>query len=434
MKASLLLVALASLLLPSGASAQLFGGSRGHSADGGSRSHGLGFGFGSDHSRSRGIMFGNRSDHTVSVYRAPLRARLDGGPPMPRAQPLLRLAPGQAGSVPAETGQEFVVTAPDWSRPVEAITAGTWSRRVFVSEDDLHAIGTRRYSTTFDNRSGGPVIINQEVDGNEVGWVALSNGESRPLISYERQQWVVRDGETGDVLQRATTPAGNAVAMIHPRRMAPGFMGFGRPHGRPPGGGGHGGHGGHGQGHGQTPGDLPIDHVTLTITNTGHNPIAVYKKTPFGGRKFGTIGGGRSGRVETAPGEVWRLEDAVTYAVLQTIVVPDDDPHCAVSVAGHRPRPPAPPALKKVKIRVYNDTPEMIYVYKRKDDGWKYTKRINAGRYYNLEFYQGQQVSIRHPRSKREIEQFAAPSRSGSVRIQSHGDYSHGDHSHARGR
>ncbi len=425
MKTSLLLLALTSLLLPTGASAQLFGGSRDHSAEGGEGRHGSGFGSG--HSRSRGVMFSNRSDHTVSVYRAPLQARLNGGPPMSRTQPLLRLAPGQAGGVPAEAGQEFVVTAPDWSRPVEAITAGTWSRRVSVSEDDLHAIGTRRHSTTFDNRSGGPVIINQEIDGNEVGWVGLVNGEARPLISYERQNWVVRDGETGKVLQRATSPAGNATVMIRPRYMAPGFPGFGRPpHGRPP----HGGGGGHDHGgHGHDPGEPPIDHVTLTITNTGHNPVAVYKKTPFGGRKFGTVAGGRSGRVETAPGEVWRIDDAVTYAELQTIVVPDGDPHCAVSVAGHRRQPPAPPAPKKVKVRVYNDTPEMIYVYKRKGDGWKYTKRINAGRYYNLEFYQGQPVSIRDPRSGREIEQFAAPSKSGPVRIQGHGD-----HAHARGR
>ena len=208
-------------------------------------------------------MFSNRSDHTVSVYRAPLQARLDGGPPMPRAQPLLRLAPGQVGSVPAETGQEFVVTAPDWSRPVEAITAGTWSRRVFVSEDDLHAIGTRKYSTSFGNRSGSPVIVNQEIDGSEIGWVALANGESRLLISYERQNWVVRDGETGDVLQRATTPAGNAAVMIRPRHMAPGLPGFGRP---PHGGGGGHGHGDHGHGPGHV--ERPIDHVTLTITTT----------------------------------------------------------------------------------------------------------------------------------------------------------------------
>ena len=51
---------------------------------------------------------------------------------------------------------------------------------------------------------------------------------------YRSASGVVRDGESGDVLQRASTPAGNATVMIRPRYMAPGFPGFGRPQGRPP--------------------------------------------------------------------------------------------------------------------------------------------------------------------------------------------------------
>ncbi len=71
----------------------------------------------------------------------------------------------------------------------------------------------------------------------------------------------------------------------------------------------------------------------------------------------------------------------------------------------------------KVRVKFVNDSSQPVYIYKMKDGAWKYTKRIYAGRELSLEFEAGQHISLRHPWSGDEIEQFRAPSRNATHRI-----------------
>ncbi|MGI9241811.1 MAG: hypothetical protein ACR2RV_13495 [Verrucomicrobiales bacterium] len=79
--------------------------------------------------------------------------------------------------------------------------------------------------------------------------------------------------------------------------------------------------------------------------------------------------------------------------------------------------PPPPPERGKVTVKFVNDSTQPVYIYKAKDGGWKYTKRIYPGRQYSLDFEVGQHVSIRHPWSGDEIERFRAPARNTTHRI-----------------
>ena len=79
--------------------------------------------------------------------------------------------------------------------------------------------------------------------------------------------------------------------------------------------------------------------------------------------------------------------------------------------------PPPEPERKKVTIKFINDSTQPVYIYKAKNGEWKYTKRIYPGREFPLEFEIGQHISIRHPWSGDEIDQFRAPHRNSTHRI-----------------
>lgn len=340
------------------------------------------------------VYFDNRTSSMLSIYKAPISSR---------SRPVKNLESGDVCALPSQADEQWVVTTPVWYRLVSSIrTSERGPNRLVIRDSELRAIGGAVVNTTFVNRSGSNVKVKIIVDGIELDWLWIKHSQSSRTLSFPRQNWVVRDQDTGKLLQRATTPSKSSTIAIGP------------------------GHSAERGGSQRDRGDRhDRDHsVELTITNRSTHMIAVYRKTTFGSRKVGSIASGRSVKIDTNPGEVWRIENTVTMQVLKTIVVPDDDPHCSIDITSSR-RPA--PVKRKVKINFHNETNAIIYIYKEKELSWKYTKRIYPDRNYTLEFDLGQAISIRDPKSGKELERLKAPSRDTTMHIEPHADHAHAD-------
>jgi hypothetical protein len=360
---------------------------------------------GGGHGDERRVMFDNRSSSKVGVYRCTSLGNY---------QSYRSLAPGEAFSMPATEGQNWTVATPNYYRLIEAIEVGRsrgWGgNRVVVTDSKVAAVGTTRLRMTMSNRTGRTVDLFKVVAGDEVAWSRLSRGQNRAYYSYQGRDWVVRDTATGDALDRFTVGSRSGTILLEvdePRR----------------GGGRHGG-GGWG-------GREPAAPVSMTITNRSSRTISVLKRTTLGSRTVGSIGPRRTGRLDTEPGAVWRLEDRETLEVLQTVTVPRGRGEFAVEIspssATHPPHRPRPNPAAEVTLRVYNDTDERIDVFRRRDGGWKHAKRINEGRFWDIDFEPGQDVSIRDPDSGRVLEAFRAPQGDRVVRVKGHGDHAHAE-------
>ena len=334
--------------------------------------------------------FENRSSERLYLYKPPMSTS---------SRAVRRIEPGEIVSVPSRNGDLWIVSTPVWYRPVSSLqVSGRYGRRLVVRDSDLRAIGTKDRITGFANRSGRDVMVRAVIAGKERDWVSIKRGRTILKTSFAGQDWVIREQSSGRFIQRSTTPDRRSTITIEPPRT----------------GGGHG--------HGGAPHDL----VVLTITNTTPNEVALYKKTRFGSRLAGTIAPRRSTRFEAEPGETWRVEDPESGRVLRTIIVPDDDPHCDISIGYPPTRPTPPPAPRQVKIEFHNHTSGTINIYKIKDGRWKYTKRISPGRDYRLEFDTGQPISVRDARTNRELEALRAPSRDMILHVRPPADQGHG--------
>ena len=339
------------------------------------------------YSRDGRTYFDNRSSATVSIYKAPFSGR---------SRPVRQLVSGDICAIDSNRGEQFVVTSPTWYRVIASVKGGEASRfrPLVIRNSHLNAIGPQRLSTTFANRSGIPVMVRLLVDGEELDWTSVGVGRTAPVSSFARMEWVARATPSGKFIQRGAIPPRSSTIVIDPPRF---------------GGGGY------------WPDPDGPPEVELAIRNTTPHTLAIYKRTRFGGRRVETVRPGRVVRVRTEPGEVWRIEDTVTYEVLKTYVVPDDNPRCQITISELNP----PQAPRRVRINFRNQTPEIVFIYRKKDGTWKYAKRIYPNREYPLEFDIGQGISIRDPRTGRELDRLNAPSRDQTVRIKPHGDHAH---------
>ena len=235
------------------------------------------------YSRDGRTYFDNRSSATVSIYKAPFSGR---------SRPVRQLVSGDICAIDSNRGEQFVVTSPTWYRVVASVKGGEAPRfrPLVIRNSHLNAIGTQRLSTTFANRSGIPVMVRLLVDGEELDWTSVGVGRTAPVSSFARMEWVARATPSGKFIQRGAIPPRSSTIVIDPPRF---------------GGGGY------------WPDPDGPPEVELAIRNTTPHTLAIYKRTRFGGRRVETVRPGRVVRVRTEPGEVWRIEDTVTYEVLQ---------------------------------------------------------------------------------------------------------------------